>query len=63
MLRFQELLKTLQKTVDLKVDLLIGGDLSIDRKYANNPPMRDEIKLIIPELENFMAVNNIAQLN
>ena len=63
MLRFQELLKTLQKTVDLKVDLLIGGDLSIDWKCANNPPMLDEIKLIIPELENFMAVNNIAQLN
>ena len=49
--------------MDLSLDTVIAGDLNIDRCRKNNPEQRSDLKEIIPLLEDFLAENNIVQIN
>ena len=44
-------------------NILLGGDLNIDRHLPNNPLSRPELKALTPILEDFFATNNLSQLN
>merc|ERR1711954_503279 len=44
-------------------DILLGGDINIDRHLPNNPLARPELKALSPVLEDFMTTCNLTQLN
>ena len=61
--RFRELIKIKEKVMKLPGEKLFAGDYNIDRLPQNNPIDRQDLKLLIPELENFIASHNLVQLN
>ena len=59
LLRFRDLIKLYKSVLDLKADVLIGGDLNIYHWRANYPEARHGLRLMIPKLE---VLPNICRL-
>ena len=43
-------------------ELILGGDLNIDRHTPNNPSSRPDLKALTPYLEYFLMSNNLTQI-
>ena len=62
-LRLKDMTKNINALCDEKYEIIIGGDLNIDRHLPNDPLRRPEVRALTPILEDIMMSQNIAQLN
>ena len=53
----------LSSICELKYELVIAGDINIDRHMPNDPMRRPDLRALIPIWEDFTMTNNLAQLN
>ena len=61
--RLKDLIQIWEKMLKKNQQILIAGDLNLDRHQPNNPLSRAELKDLIPLFEDFIEVNNVTQLN
>ena len=57
------MIKVFENAMTLPGQKLFAGDFNIDRLPENNPTDRNDLKLIIPEFESFLAAQKVTQLN
>ena len=61
--RLEKVGELLNKVVNDGNELVLAGDINIDRHLPNNPCQRPELKALTPILEDMMASLNLVQMN
>merc|ERR1712081_132374 len=61
--RLNEMIENWSKISNLGYEIMIAGDLNIDRHWPNDPLSRPELRALNPLLENLMVAENLTQMN